>query len=370
MSWEPPHETTAGDRMAGRFRRISSELAEICDLIVEADRHQEFLADGAPHVVQWLTARFSIDPSFGRRLVTVARRLQDLPRLRERFGAGEISFDVVEMLSEVANPENEDALLAEAEGADLADVERLMRRAKPPTADAASNTHRNRWLALQWDLHGTRLSLAGNLPGDQGAIFEEAVVAAAKKTPPNPETGTFDSWDVRMADGLVELCATSTGAGAPAQLTIHADLNALTDSGGVAEVQGGPVIANETARRLACDAVVEVAVRDGDTVLGVGRNTRLVPGWLRRQLVYRDHHCQFPGCDRTQWLQAHHRQHWSEGGLTDLDNLVLLCAYHHWFVHEYGWHITGDPNGKLVFRRPDWTPYPPPVQHRDLVRSS
>jgi hypothetical protein len=242
-----------------------------------------------------------------------------------------------------------------------------MRRTKAPTADAAANSHRHRWLALQWDLHGTRLALAGSLPGDQGAIFEEAVSAAAKRTPLNPETGAFDSWDVRMADGLVDLCATGGGSGTPAQLTIHADLEALTGTGGVAEIQSGPVIASETLRRLACDAVVEVAVHDGDAVLGVGRNTRLVPGWLRRQLVYRDHHCRFPGCDRTHGLHAHHIDHWSEGGPTDLCNLCLLCAYHHWFVHEYGWHITADPNGKLVFRRPDWTPYPPPVTERELA---
>ncbi|MCZ6738996.1 MAG: HNH endonuclease, partial [Actinobacteria bacterium] len=45
---------------------------------------------------------------------------------------------------------------------------------------------------------------------------------------------------------------------------------------------------------------------------------------------------------------------------TDLDNLILLCGFHHRFVHEHGWHITRKPGDKMVFRRPDWTPYPPP----------
>ncbi|MFQ5522664.1 MAG: DUF222 domain-containing protein, partial [Acidimicrobiia bacterium] len=233
MEWKPSPETTAGDRLAVEFRRISSLLAEVCDLVVEADRHQEFLADGAPHMVAWLTARFDIEASVGRRLIKVARRLEDLPRLRERFRSGLLSFDMVELISEVATPDNEDALLAEAEGADLADVARLVRRAAPPTAENAVEAHRHRWLSLQWDLHRTRLLVAGSLPRDEGAVVEERVTTAAKQTRPNPETGAPDPWDVRLADGLVEICATdNTGKAAPAQITVHADLDALASTGG------------------------------------------------------------------------------------------------------------------------------------------
>ncbi|MCZ6630229.1 MAG: HNH endonuclease signature motif containing protein, partial [Actinobacteria bacterium] len=51
---------------------------------------------------------------------------------------------------------------------------------------------------------------------------------------------------------------------------------------------------------------------------------------------------------------------WSRGGATDLDNLILLCGFHHRFVHEHDWHITTRGDGSFQFRRPDWTPYPPP----------
>lgn len=171
-----------------------------------------------------------------------------------------------------------------------------------------------------------------------------------------------------MADGLVEVCATSGDLSTPPpQLTVHVDLEALVDdaSSGVAEISRGPVIANQTARRLACDAVVEAAVYRDNIMVGVGGNSRTVPGWLRRLVEARDHHCQWMGCDRTRWVQAHHIQHWADGGATDLDNLILLCGFHHRFLHEHGWHITGNPHDQVVFRRPDWTPYPPPAQKRD-----
>jgi len=314
-------------------------------------------------MTQWLTARYGIEPLFGRRLVKVAHRLQDLPALRERFASGGLSFDAVEVLSEFATPDTEADLLDETESLDLAALQRLARRAHPPTTEDVVSAHKARWLSTQWDLHRAHLDIAGRLAGAEAQIVEDRLHAAAEKTPPNPETGTFDSWDARMADGLVEVCATSGDQSTPPpQLTVHVDLEALVDdpSSGVSEISRGPVIANETARRLACDAVVEAAVYRDNIVVGVGGNSRTVPGWLRRLVEARDHHCRWAGCDRTRWVQLHHRQHWVDGGPTDLDNLILLCGFHHRFVHEHGWHITTSDDGAFQFRKPDWTPYPPP----------
>ncbi len=67
----------------------------------------------------------------------------------------------------------------------------------------------------------------------------------------------------------------------------------------------------------------------------------------------RDLHCVFPGCDRpATWCDVHHLIPWSQGGATDLDNLVLLCRHHHTLVHEGGWRIEGNPRN-LQYYRPD-----------------
>ena len=52
-------------------------------------------------------------------------------------------------------------------------------------------------------------------------------------------------------------------------------------------------------------------------------------------------------------------EHWADGGPTDLDNLILLCGYHHRFFHEHGWRIENDPDHKPVFHKPDGQIYPP-----------
>jgi hypothetical protein len=109
---------------------------------------------------------------------------------------------------------------------------------------------------------------------------------------------------------------------------------------------------------LACDSALEMALERDGRPFGVGRKSRTTPGWLRRQVEHRDHHCRFPGCGRTAFLQVHHRIPWALGGPTDFDDLVLLCWWHHIFIHEKGWHITKAMEGGFVFRKPDWTPYP------------
>ena len=37
--------------------------------------------------------------------------------------------------------------------------------------------------------------------------------------------------------------------------------------------------------------------------------------------------------------------HWEHGGPTQLENLILLCHFHHHVVHEGGWNVIGAPGG-------------------------
>ena len=74
--------------------------------------------------------------------------------------------------------------------------------------------------------------------------------------------------------------------------------------------------------------------------LDVGRARRLVSERLRRALQARDGGCRFPGCPvPVRRTQAHHVQHWAEGGRTDLANLVALCRFHHRRLHEGAYRI-------------------------------
>ena len=48
---------------------------------------------------------------------------------------------------------------------------------------------------------------------------------------------------------------------------------------------------------------------------------------------------------------------WGKGGRTDLDNLVLVCTFHHKLVHEFGWRLKREADGSVKWFRPDGTGY-------------
>jgi hypothetical protein len=89
----------------------------------------------------------------------------------------------------------------------------------------------------------------------------------------------------------------------------------------------------------------------------VGRRTRTIPPALRRALEARDQGCRFPGCG-VRRAQGHHIHHWANGGPTRLDNLALLCGRHHRAVHEEGYPVERDADGRLRFSTPRGRPIP------------
>jgi hypothetical protein len=128
------------------------------------------------------------------------------------------------------------------------------------------------------------------------------------------------------------------------------------------------VSAENLARKLACDnPMLGALIDEHGKVLALGRTRRLVSKALRRALMIRDKMCRYPGCHQTRHLDAHHVIPWIRGGRTDLDNLILLCRWHHTAVHEGGVTITGDGEG-WVFTKPDGQPCNCWVDEQNLAR--
>jgi hypothetical protein len=57
----------------------------------------------------------------------------------------------------------------------------------------------------------------------------------------------------------------------------------------------------------------------------------------------------FPGCTSKRFVDAHHIRHWTDGGETRLNNLVLLCRHHHRLVHEGGYAVRMDSDSEPFF---------------------
>jgi len=159
-----------------------------------------------------------------------------------------------------------------------------------------------------------------------------------------------------LADAAARLLASGTlpaAGGTPATVLLTMTLDQLeTRTGLVTTAHGGAVSAAD-ALRIAGEAQVVPVVIDNDGVLAFGQGRRVASTGQRLALAARDGGCCFPGCDAPPgWTQAHHVVGWIDGGGTDLDNLCLLCGFHHREFEKRGWAVT------MKDGLPWWTPPP------------
>ena len=198
-------------------------------------------------------------------------------------------------------------------------------------------------------------------PADGETPVEAAVAVTEDELDPTPAQRRADALGL-LAEAALSADLDPGATGDRYQVVVHVEEDALrqdlTTGQAAIEDYAGLRVPAETSRRLACDASRVVIRHDAaGRSLDVGRKTRTVSPAIRRALNARDGRCRFPGCGHRR-CDAHHVQHWADGGPTRLDNLILLCRSHHRAVHEQGFQVTMTTDGNVEFRRPDGRPLP------------
>ena len=359
--------TLAGQLAAGECRWLL--------LVAEFDRREAWRAWGCASIVHWLGWQCGLDARSARERVRVARALLEFGVIRETFAAGALSYSKVRAITRIVTPESEVGLVGMARNATAAQIERLVaayRRVFDPDRLAAANrAYDERRVDMVDDPE--RFCARLRTTHDDGKAFRGALAELVDRSVRERPLAPGETRAQRRADVLVEVVvgaaqgapgsdaasASSRAVRSPADrhlVVVNVDAEVLAGGEqGACELDGGPGIARETARRVACDAEILGLVRDPDgTVVGMGRASRRPPRWLRRRLHARDRGCRFPGCGERSVVSAHHVQHWTQDGPTDLDNLVELCRYHHRLVHEGGWTMSLDADAHTAtFTAPD-----------------
>ncbi|HET6682584.1 MAG TPA: DUF222 domain-containing protein [Gaiella sp.] len=341
----------------------------------------------------FLAYRFGVTRREACEYLRVAEALRELPETRAAFARGELSFSKVRALTRVATASSEEGLLELAGALTASQLERALRVYRRVAAAEARETHELEFVNWFFEDDGS-LYLRARLAAEDGTLLVKALEAARERivahrreeraTAREAEASAASEGEASVAlatppprsvgvEAMLELAETSLAASEQerverTRLIVHVDAAALSsDRHGRSELEDGPVISPETARRLGCDAELVAQVERDGLPLSAGRRRRTVPPALRRLLEARDGEtCCFPGCERRRHLQAHHLRHWAHGGETSLANLVLLCFHHHRFVHEGGYTIEDDPAGSVRFRNrhgvlsPNMPPRPPP----------
>ena len=192
-------------------------------------------------------------------------------------------------------------------------------------------------------------------------------VTAPRRGPvfaPSGEEPIADSrpLSTRRLDALVSIARESLGrdhgvmAGNSVTMRVTVTLDALISGLGTAKIDGvDEPISAATARRLASDAqIIPVVLGGPSEPLDLGRAVRLASGPQRDALAVRDGGCIWPGCDAPPgWCEVAHIVAWTLGGATDLDNMMLLCPFHHRCFDTGGWELQRI-NGRRHLIPPTW----------------
>lgn len=396
---------------------IAAATCRLLVLIGALDEREAWAGVGLLGPAHWLSVHCGMGSGAAREHVRVARALRGLPKVLEAFAAGQISYSKVRAITRVATTQNQEDLLELADVAPANQLERLVRGlVQAQDLELTEQRRARRRVTWTWEEDGS-LSFSGRLPPEDGARLVDVLQATADRAEddtanaPNPEDGPMvgpaERRQASMADALVEIIDTAATTGDEAarwanarESVVHVALADLHDapvhdapvhdgadhkpltptadpSSVTSEVNSGPRLAHgpllhrQVARRLACDGgiVLEVneradaAGRPVGRTLEVGRRVRRPSAAQMRALWSRDGGCRYPGCRRRRHLHAHHVLFWSDGGPTELSNLVLICGKHHRLLHEGEYTLDLTADGAVTVRAPDGTPIseqPPP----------
>jgi hypothetical protein len=164
----------------------------------------------------------------------------------------------------------------------------------------------------------------------------------------------------RVHDGLDEACARllkmadqPASGGTPASVIVTIGLEELLNKAGLAETSDGSTLTPDQLLRIADEADIwPTIINQHNIPLALGRTRRIATPGQTMALHVRDAGCSFPGCTHPpSYCDRHHIIDWINGGFTDLDNLTLLCRYHHTHFLQKGWTCRMNADGL-----PEWVP--------------
>ena len=398
------------DAIGKMSHTINAANYELMVLIREFDERAGWLKWSFKDGLNWLMWRCDLSTNAAREKLRMAHALKELPLISAAFSKGELSYTKVRALTRVATALNESELIEMAMRMSARHVEehcKQRRNATRASTATALNAQQNRTFRVWHDQARGTVHFSVEMSVEEAELIEKAVEKAAVQL--SADTGSSASmpeesvsWASQQSDALVFLCRSFLDGVAPTETpesfsdqfsgqfssqysdqTSSQSASPFSDKSDPPDTPNTPKTASSTAdhyqvvihvdeaalcgaeagnsqypiesvRRMCCDgSLIPLVENAKGEPLNVGRKVRTITTAIRRALWARDKGCGFPGCSHDRFVDAHHIQHWADGGETSVENLVLLCSTHHKLVHEGGYSIQRDQAGDLFFRRPD-----------------
>ena len=422
------------DRIGVLSAQIHALDAELVGVLAEYDAAGGWQGRGWRSFAHYLSVRTNFAPRDAERLVSIAARVDEMPSLLAAARGGQVSMGVLASAARVVTPENEARVLDVVRACTPRQAQRVLaayRSLRPTTNDntsdgsadvgsVADDLELDHWWRNWIDDRG-RYRIDGALDKLTGELLEQArraVIAEMERTGTHPHAdeppagepaGTAEATDAGA--GVSRRCVSAVESiTAMASIVLeHASKTGVGDRGGerfavqvvcdiaaLAEALGididpnvavglgsraylprtGAHLSNAELLRVLCEGTLQMLVDHDGQPLWLGAEKRLFNRHQRRALRHRaggQAACEFPGCPTTRFVETHHIAGVVEhGGLTDLDNGVLLCSFHHHELHRKRWRIVRNGSQLTFYDRTrclgsSGPPGPTPGPHADVA---
>ena len=143
--------------------------------------------------------------------------------------------------------------------------------------------------------------------------------------------------------------------GLPVTVIVSTTLQEISTGAAQVVTGGGTLLPMRDLIRMAGHAYHYLAVFDEhrSRPLYLARPRRIASADQRVILYAKDRGCTAAGCDVPgYWTDVHHTDHWSRGGLTDIEELTLACKADHRLADKAGGQSTSATTTPSGSRRP------------------
>jgi len=339
--------------VAGRL--VNQLEAWLTAVAAEADTRKASQVLCAGTTGTMVAAALNTNGPVGSGMVSTGHALQDMPHVGQAFTAGRIGTRQVLALQHAASRiENfgvhEKHLVQVAERVDPKELRRLLdvliTQSIPEHADLElDKQHSKRGVSLNerqdgmWKLDGLLDAIAGNKLND---LLQPLMAKEGADDPRGPKQRRADA-----LDDVVSLARASRSPLGVSGLSVLVDIDTLPDDAKAA-LEDGRLLGPDGFDLLSCTVAMSVIFGlkrpKGFEPLHLTRTSRRASKAQWDALKARDKGCVRCG-KPPRYTQAHHIIHWKDGGLTDITNLVLLCARCHHDLHLGYFNVTMGDDG-------------------------
>ena len=384
-----------GDLMVCADRIRARVEGQTCGLTARFGAGTDWAFDGARSPAGWLTAHTGVSRTNGGSRVKQAMVLVECPHIVTLAKAGRLSPDKVRALLAVRIPalvrvftEQEHKLATTVAGLSVAGAQIYLQRwmlaafeQLQTNPDEPFDEHRDANTFRLSPILGGRHVANGEFDATSSATIQNAVDALIKAW---QRDGVLDG-DARtlvelQGDALTELIERGAGHLLPNRPSVLAlididtlmrgsndgKLTDLDPTGFRSDLAGHGPVEPEIIRRMCCNAdITRVVTRGPSEILDVGRSQRLATPAIRKAVWARSGgYCEICSQIRLTWCQLHHIDWWRNGGVTSVENSLLVCNHCHKTIHDRRHTVHREPDGTYRLLKPDGTPLRRPLGHR------